>query len=222
MHEEHPADDSHENVDPQRGIHEPPPRTGAGDGAELPPPEGFTAQPPDPDALTGAITELTAQIREHHDRAAARERTIDHLHAEVERLRAGERRALLRPVITDLQHLRRDLLHQVAEMPAEVTRRQLTELLSSYALTVEQALERCGTEPLRVRPGETFSAREHRAVARVPAQHPDQDGTVAAVLADGYRDATTERVTAPARVHVHQWTPPEPADARQEQENPDV
>lgn len=158
--------------------------------------------------LRAAVSALAEQVRAHHARAEARERVIDNLHAEVERLRAGERSQLLRPVIIDLQHLRGDLLHQARTLPAEITRRQAAELLDSFALSVELALERCGSVPVRPSVGQPFSAREHRAIGLLPAERSEQDNTVGAVFADGYRDTTTDRVTVPAKVQVLRWTPP--------------
>ncbi len=173
-------------------------------------------------ALTDAVSALTEQIREHHARATARERVIDNLHAEVERLRAGEQNLLLRPVVTDLQNLRKDLLHQARTLPADIARDQVAGLLESFALSVELALERCGSAPIVPAEGDEFSAREHRAVKLVPAERAEQDGRVAAVVADGYRDTATERVTAPARVHVYRWTPVETSSTEQEQERADA
>jgi len=80
-------------------------------------------------------------------------------------------------------------------------------LLESFALSVELALERCGSVPIRPSVGAEFSAREHRAVKLVEAASPEEDGTIAAVMADGYLDTSTDRVTVPARVHVRCWRP---------------
>ncbi|SDC89388.1 nucleotide exchange factor GrpE [Actinokineospora iranica] len=157
------------------------------------------------DDLAAALAEAA---RAYHLRAEARERVIDNLHAEVERLRVGERNLLLRPVIVDLQKLRDDLARQAAGLPEQVTRAQMADLLDSFALSVEQALERCGTVPVRPEVGDSFSARAHRAVKVVAAASAEEDGTVAAVVADGYLDTRTDRVTTPARVHVRRWTPP--------------
>lgn len=170
-----------------------------------------TAEPaPDPVAeLAESVGELVEQVRAHHARAQARERVIDQLHLEIERLRVGEQGLLLRPVITDLQRLRADLLHQAMTLSPRIDHEQAAALLESFALSVELALERCGSLPIRPSVGTEFSAREHRAVKLVGASSPDEDGTVATVVADGYLDANTGRVTVPARVHVRRWIPPE-------------
>lgn len=169
--------------------------------------------------LTEAIAGLTEQIQAHHARAQARERVIDQLHAEVERLRAGAEAVLLRPVVTDLQHLRTDLLHQARSLPGDLDAGQAAALLESFALSVELALERCGSAPVRPDPGAPFSPREHRAVKVVEAATPEEDGTIAEVVADGYGDTGTGRITVPARVHVRRWTPPPtPTDEQQSAE----
>ncbi|MGQ0778059.1 MAG: nucleotide exchange factor GrpE [Pseudonocardiales bacterium] len=159
--------------------------------------------------LVESVGELVEQVRAHHTRAQARERVIDQLHHEVERLRAGEQALFLRPVVTDLQRLRADLLDKAMKLPPRIDQEQVAALLESFALSVELALERCGSVPIRPSVGEEFSAREHRAVKLVAASSPAEDDTVAEVVADGYLDVSTSRVTVPARVHVRRWTPPD-------------
>lgn len=173
-------------------------------------PDAVDQLAPDPvAALAGSVGELAEQVRAHHTRAQARERVIDQLHIEVERLRTGEQGLLLRPIVTDLQRLRADLLHQATTLSPEIDQKQAGALLESFALSVELTLERCGSLPIRPSVDAQFSAREHRAVKLVPASSPEEDGTVALVVADGYLDTSTDRVTVPARVHVRRWTPPD-------------
>lgn len=165
---------------------------------------------PDPVAeLAESVGELVEQVRAHHARAQARERVIDQLHLEVERLRVGEQGLLLRPIVTDLQRLRADLLRQATTLSPRIDQEQAAALLESFALSVELTLERCGSLPIRPVAGAEFSAREHRAVKLVAASNPEEDGTIAVVVADGYLDASTDRVTVPARVHVRRWTEPD-------------
>ena len=158
--------------------------------AEPPPPEPVPFPVPEPEpapeaAVAEAIAALAEQIRGHHARAEARERVIDQLHAEVVRLRAGEQGVVLRPVVTDLQNLRGEILRQVRTLPDGMDREQVVRLLESFALDVELALERCGVVPVRPAPGEKFSGREHRAVKVVEAAGAEEDGTIADVLSDG-------------------------------------
>lgn len=199
-----------QQADPvDRVLEEPPPAAEPPGPAPEAAPEPSAPEP----AVAEAIAALTEQIRAHHARAEARERVIDQLHAEVLRLRAGEQGVVLRPVVTDLQNLRGEILRQVRTLPDGMDREQVVRLLESFALDVELALERCGIVPVRPRPGEKFSGREHRAVKVVEAAAAEEDGTIADVLADGYRDAASGRPVAAAKVHVRRWTAPaaEPA-----------
>lgn len=175
----------------------------AGTGGEIPgPPE---RAPAGVFALAEAVSVLGERIQAYDARAEARERVIDQLHAEVERLRAGEQGIALRPIVTDLQNLRGELLRQVRTVPAEIDREQVVRLLDSFALDVELALERCGSLPVRPGVGEKFSGREHRVMKAVEAACVEEDGTIAEVLADGYQDISTGRVLAAAKVHVRRW-----------------
>lgn len=160
----------------------------------------------EPAELAKVVLGLAEEVHAHHARAEARERVIDQLHAEVERLRVGEQGVLLRPVVTDLQNLRGDLLHQARTLPAEIGRQQAVELLESFALSVELALERCGSVPIRPTVGAEFTPREHRAVKVAEASCAEEDGTIAEVVADGYLDTRTNRTVVAARVHVRRWT----------------
>ncbi|MEV6524646.1 nucleotide exchange factor GrpE [Longispora sp. NPDC051575] len=167
--------------------------------------EEEVAEPGAPDPLDLRLGRIEAALG---DVAAARERTIDRLHEENQRLRVGERQLLLRPLVTDLHRLRDDLLRQAGALPGEITREQAAALLASYVVSVEQTLERCGVRVLTAAPGDPYDPYRHRAVGTVPAAGPEGDGLVAEVLGDGYHDAVADRVVAPAAVRVARWTPP--------------
>jgi molecular chaperone GrpE len=184
---------------------------GTGQMAESP------AAEPDNGAL-GVITELrdslrdlTTQMAREHDRAHAREAVIDRLHAEVERLRAGEARSLLLPAVTDLRRLRDDLSTQARSVPDGMARSEVAALLASYADSVALILERCGVVPVRPVAQETrFESREQQVVAVVGTGQADLDGIVAAVLSDGYAEVGTGRLVAAARVTVYKATRDQP------------
>jgi molecular chaperone GrpE (heat shock protein) len=174
-------------------------------------PEPSEEPAPDEPSLAATLAELAGQIRANNARAEARERVIDWLRGEVEQLKRGEHDVLLRPVVTDLQNLRSDLLQQARTLRADIDHKQMVGLLESFAFSVEQALERCGSLPIRPSVGDGFSAREHRAVKLLPASSANEDETIAEVIADGYLDAHNDRVAVPARVHVLRWTGTPPA-----------
>jgi molecular chaperone GrpE len=157
------------------------------------------------DGLGATLERLQEDLRSANDRAALREQVIARLHEENERLRAGERHLLLRPVQADLQRLRNDLLRQAATLPAEYSGAKAADLLESFAVSVELALERCGIGVLRPESGVAFDPGRHRAVDTVPAASPDQDATIAEVVADGYLDTVLDRMVTPAAVRVRRW-----------------
>jgi hypothetical protein len=144
--------------------------------------------------LTAAVAALDGLRRADHDRAAARDRVIDRLHEENQRLRAGERLLLLRPILTDLHRLRDDLLRQAASLPAEFTGPRAAGLLESFAATVEQALERGGIRVVRPAVDSAFEPVGQRVTATETTDVADLD-----VVAD--------RMLAPAAVRVRRWRP---------------
>jgi hypothetical protein len=169
---------------------------------------------PDPfNPIMSALGEIRVELAREHERAAARERVIDRLHEENQRLRTGEYRALVRPLVTDLQSLRNDLLRQGAGLTGPVTPEAAASLLASFAYSIELTLERVGVQVLRVEPGMALQPGVHRAVGVVATTDPDLDGTVAAAVADGYLDVATARPLTPVSVTVHRFTEPpaEPA-----------
>ena len=162
--------------------------------------------------LTDALVAVQLQLRSADDRAAGRERMIERLHEDNQRLRGGERRLVLLPVLTDLQRLRNDLLRQAAAVPPDLTAERTAELLVSYAHSVELTLERGGVVPIRPAPGDAFDGGRHRPADVVDAPDQAADGRVADVLADGYLDTVSGRALSPATVRFHRaHEPPAPA-----------
>jgi molecular chaperone GrpE len=183
---------------PGEQLGETPPAPAAGDGAQRPEPDRLAR-------LESSLADVVAELRAGHERAAARERIIDRLHEDNQRLRAGEGQLLLRPILADLQRLRNELVRETAAVPEVVSGERLAALLSSLAVSIELTLERGGVRVIRPSADEPFDPARHRAARMVPAPHPDLDGTVAEVLADGYLDTVTDRAVTPAAVLVRQW-----------------
>jgi molecular chaperone GrpE (heat shock protein) len=159
------------------------------------------------DRLDTTIEAMRQTLAASHDRAAARERVIDRLHEENQRLRNGERQLLLRPLLADLQRLRNDLLRQAGGLPSTITAGAVAELLQSFAYSVEQTLERGGVAVIRPRAGEAFDPDSQRAVQVLAAPSPELDSTVADVVADGYHDDVAGRTLLPATVRVYRSQP---------------
>jgi len=153
--------------------------------------------------LRASLAGLESQAARGHDRAQAREAVIDRLHEEVERLRAGEARTLLRPAVTDLRRLRDDLLTQARSVPETMKRDEVTALLESYADSVVLILERCGIVAVRPAADTKFDPRQQQASDIAETGQRDLDGLVAGIVTDGYAEADSGLPVAPARVVVY-------------------
>ncbi len=154
-------------------------------------------------ALHATVAGLAFQIAGEHDRAKAREAVIDRLHEETQRLRAGEARELLRPLLTDLRRLRDDLLGQARSVPETMSGPHVTVLLESYADSVVMILERYGVIAVSPEPRTPFDPRRHCATGTLASPGPELDGVIATLLSDGYEDAQTGSIIAPARVILY-------------------
>src|SRR5260370_2823188 len=86
--------------------------------------------------LAAAVRELASSAERYHDRAQQREGVIDYLRSELELLRRGERRGLLRPLLTDMCRLRNDLIRQACGLPADYDAQKPAELLLYYAESI--------------------------------------------------------------------------------------
>jgi molecular chaperone GrpE (heat shock protein) len=152
--------------------------------------------------IAASVRELADSADRYHARAEQREHVIDHLRDEVDRLRRGERRTLLRPLLAEICHLRNDLLRQAGELPENFDAERAALLLSSYAESVELALEHNGVVSFVPDSGEAFDPRMHRRVGGEPAPDPALIGRIAQVRRDGYLDVDANSPIAPAEVVV--------------------
>ena len=152
--------------------------------------------------LAGTVREMASSMERYHTRAQQREEVIDYLRSELDLLRRGERRGLLRPVLADLCRLRDDLLKQASTLPADFTADKAADLLRSYAETIELTLESNGVITYAPDSGDLFDPRMHRRISGEPTDDPTQAGHVAAVKRDGYLDIEANSPIAPAEVTV--------------------
>jgi molecular chaperone GrpE len=152
--------------------------------------------------IAASVRELAHSSERYHARAQQRESVIDHLSAELERLRRGERRGLLRPLLVEICRLRNDLLRQAGELPADFDAERAALLLRSYAESAELALENSGVVAFAPDGGDAFDPRMHRRVGGEPAGDPDLVGRIARVRRDGYLDVDAGSPIAPAEVVV--------------------
>jgi molecular chaperone GrpE len=152
--------------------------------------------------ISTTVREVADQSRRYHDRSEQREGVIDFLRSEIDVLRRGERRALLRPVLADLCRLRSDLLTQAAALPADFDAAQAAELLRSYAESIELTLGSNGVVTYAPDNGEQFDPRLHRRVGGEHTTDPALAGHVAEVRREGYLDIDAKSPIAPAEVTV--------------------
>lgn len=152
--------------------------------------------------ISVAVQQAAEQSRRYHDRAEQREGVIDLLRSELEVLRHGERRGLLRPLLADMCRLRGDLLSQAAALPADFDAVKAADLLRSYAETIELTLESNGVLTFVPDSGDRFDPRLHRRVGAAATGDPALTGHVAEVRRDGYLDIEANSPIAPAEVTV--------------------
>ena len=150
--------------------------------------------------ISEAMRLVTVASDRYHARAEQREAVIDHLLAEIERLRRGERRGLLRPLLVQICRLRNDLLRQAMDLPSDFDAERARALLRSYAESVEFTLEDSGVVIFTPSEGDAFEPRMHRRVGSEPATDPPVAGRVARAKRHGYLDVDANSVIAPAEV----------------------
>lgn len=150
--------------------------------------------------ISAGVTQLADSSERYHARAAQREGVIDHLRSEVEMLRRGERRALLRPLLVEICRLRDDLLRQAEDLPGDFDAERARLLLRSYADSVELALENSGVVIFAPDNGDPFEPRMHRRVGGEPNSDPALSGRVARVRRSGYLDVDANSPITPAEV----------------------
>ena len=151
-------------------------------------------------SIAETLERLTASSDRYHARAEQREKVIDNLNSELDRLRQGERRSLLRPLLVEVCRLRNDLLRQAEDLPGDFDADRARVLLLSYADSIELALEDNGVVVFAPEEGDRFEPRLHRRVGGEPADDPGLAGRVARARRSGYLDLDTNIPVAPAEV----------------------
>jgi molecular chaperone GrpE len=150
--------------------------------------------------ISATVRELAVASERYHTRAQQREAVIDHLRAEIDLLRRGERRALLRPLLAEVCRLRDDLMRQADDLPDDFSVDRARLLLRSYAESAEIALENSGVTAFIPGDGEPFDPRMHRRVGGQPTSDHALHGCIAAVRRSGYMDIESGSPIAPADV----------------------
>jgi molecular chaperone GrpE len=149
-------------------------------------------------SLHSVLADLVKTAGREHDRATHRERVIDRLHEENQRLRHNELQAALEPVRTSLYRLY-DLVRRESEResadPAHVPK-----LLAAIADELAETIARTGVERMPVDEGDAFDPARHRPAGTREVDDAGLDGTVVAIQRAGF--ARGEKVVRRAEVIV--------------------
>jgi molecular chaperone GrpE (heat shock protein) len=134
--------------------------------------------------IRSLLAGLTETVGREHERAAHRERVIDRLHEDNQRLRHGELQAALEPVRAALYRLY-DLVRREAEREM-VDAAHTPRLLAAIADELAEVLARTGVERMPVEAGEAFDPARHRPAGTEDVDNAGLDGTIAKVQRAGF------------------------------------
>jgi molecular chaperone GrpE (heat shock protein) len=148
--------------------------------------------------MHSVLADLVTTAGREHDRATHRERVIDRLHEENQRLRHNELQAAFEPVRTSLYRLydlvRRESEREMAD-PAHVPK-----LLAAIADELAEIIARTGVERMPVGEGDPFDPARHRPAGTHDVDDAELDGTVLTVQRAGF--VRGEKVVRRAEVIV--------------------
>jgi molecular chaperone GrpE (heat shock protein) len=172
-----------------------------------PPAEADRAIEASLEEIHAQLTRLTETARREHDRATHRERVIDRLHEDNERLRHGEVQAAFEPARTALYRLY-DLVRRESERDITGDAEHVPGLLAAIADELAEIIARTGVEPMAVDTGEPFDPARHRPAGTHDVEDAELDGTVVTVQRAGF--VRGDKVVRRAEVIVARAAP-EPA-----------
>ncbi len=152
------------------------------------------------EALATALAGLEGRLAESQRLLVRQSELADKLHAENQRLRAGELRAAILPLVRDLLRLHDDI-GRIADATEQA------EDLELMKISLLDALARNGIVPVRPAAGEQFDPKRHSAASVVEADDPSLDRSISEVTRLGFQweDGQVVRV---ADVCVYKHTPP--------------
>lgn len=165
--------------------------------------------------LVRAIADVSDQLREINRISEERERIIDRLHQENQKLKQGELQQVLLPVFRDLIRLYDDLKTTAANYANRAGQEKISAELNCYRETVGDILYRYGVEQIEVAVSESFNPKEHKAVATVPSADVERDRIISKIIRDGFK--TDLRIIRNVEVEVYRHVAPETSSAEQVQ-----
>ena len=156
-------------------------------------PEPAPPAEPEPDRVELALLGLTAQLAEHQRLLQRQTEVASNLHAENQRLKAGELRQAQSALVVSVLRVFDDIaqMAQTAKVP------ESRHDLGMVAEALSDALERNGITSTTVEAGTPFDPRAHRIAQVEEAAHAAADRTVARVVRPGFTwtDGSVVRLT---------------------------
>jgi molecular chaperone GrpE (heat shock protein) len=134
--------------------------------------------------MHSVLADLLKTAGREHDRATHRERVIDRLHEENQRLRHGELQAAFEPVRTALYRLYDLVRHESERETADPA--HLPKLLAAVADELAEVIARTGVELMTVGEGDPFDPARHRPMGVRTVDEAELDGTVVTVQRTGF------------------------------------
>ncbi len=165
------------------------------------PEQGATmAEAPELGALAASLASLDERLQESQRLLARQSDLVDKLHAENQRLRAGELRAATLPLMRDLLRLHDD----IGRLGGDGERRQDLEVVQ---ISLLDALARNGITTFQPAVGEQFDPKQHSAAGVRETEDVNLDRSISDVIRVGFHweDGQSIRV---ADVRVYKHTPP--------------
>jgi molecular chaperone GrpE len=154
------------------------------DGTQSPSADADGAIEASLEEIRALLADLTKTAGREHDRAAHREKIIDRLHEDNQRLRHSELQAAFEPVRTALYRLydlvRRESERETAD-PAHVPK-----LLAAIADELAEIIARTGVERMPVEEGDPFDPARHRPAGTRATGDAELDSTIVTVQRAGF------------------------------------
>lgn len=183
--------------------------------SDLPQPVADTAPDPLVD-LGDAVAHLLVESEKYHERSRHRESIIDKMHAELETVRAGERRSTVRPLLVAIARLRDDMIRQSSQLPENFNAERARLLLQSFADSIEITLEDFGVATVTPESGDEFDPRRHKAVTSESTADPALAKRISEVSRDGYVDVEASQSLTLAEVAVYVLAVPSTVSATED------
>jgi molecular chaperone GrpE len=185
----------------ERTVHE----VDASDGHSAPP--GFV-EPSAWESMATSLADLAARLEESQRLLGRQVDHVDHLHAENQRLRAGELRTAISPLVRDLLRLHDDV-GRLAEASTDESKRDLNVVQVSLL----DVLARAGIMSFEPEVDAQFDPKRHNAAGVVATGDAASERRIAEVIRTGFHwedgqivrvaDVTVFKYTAPSDEPPH-------------------